>query len=902
MLLTRKIRKPELPSRLITRDKANQYLLNFEKYRITLLSAPAGYGKTTTLNSFLNSIPTRSIWYSLDTTDNTPQIFWHYFIHALKSLDPMIGKKSLILLKSDSQGDQHEAINYLIEELSKFTHRYLNDESVAIIVDDFQIITNSLLIEQFNYFLDFLPRKLHIVISSRSQPAILISKRLAMGEVLVVPKDALLFNSDEIRKFYCVMKDIELSNKSLRLALNISGGWVGALQILTVSDQIEEERSDNNLVCDGEYLSLLHEYLETEVIQAISQRNISIYSCFSTLLQVPEELIFRIIPEDGSEWIRQGKQLNLLTEFFDNGTRYYLLNEVVKNYFKNKSNSSPNKYNEVIITYFLEREDFFQLFEIGVNQEDWALAAKGAMHSLKSLIKRGDYHLGRRYLDRFPSPIIDNFPAFKLFIIWMDLYASGHYFAEKKTSDVLNFISNLENKDAQTRLRHGIFNDEHYQLIKKFSDLTKFQLELLKNGSVDDENIVISVSNSAVEGGDFSQWSWNGLGVNAFMKGNMTLAEKNLQKAIFKSQDHQDGYCLLSTLAVLGPCLLFSGKPSEALSLCESVHHWCVEHGYDVSGQYSIIHRVRLLVYRETNNLKEAEIHFNLLRDCPRYIDPLNRTYHLWSEVLYHLGRNNANSRTALNKLETHFNQHYLQWNLGIPSPSLMNNILDVLDGDHTGIAKWAKKFKSYWSKNKSTSQQYTFELLVYCRVLLASGGNPEAPLNFMIETAIDKGNLYIEIKATLLLACYRIQRLRKSEYVKLILECIIKAQRSNLCRTVLDEKDFIVDALDERNINYLSQQYAINSGQIWTELVSNESNDTPQIHGHNLTNREQQVLEYLLDGLSNFNISKALGISKSTVKSHVANIYGKYGVNNRIKLMKIATSQKVSESMDTCY
>ena len=900
MLLTRKIRKPELPPRLIIRDKANQYLLNFDKYKLTLLSAPAGYGKTTTLNSFLNSIPTRSIWYSLDTSDNTPQIFWHYFIHALKSLDPMIGKKSLILLKSDSQGDQHEAINYLVEELSKFTHRYLNDESVAIIIDDFQIITNSLLIEQFNYFLDFLPRKLHIIISSRSQPAILISKRLAKGEVLVIPKDVLLLNYEEIKQFYSVTKGMTLAEKSLRIALNISGGWVGALQILTVSDQIEETKSDKGVMGGGEHLSLLSEYLETEVIHAISQRNISIYTCFSTLLQVPEELIFRILPEDGSEWIKQGKKLNLLTEFFDNGTRHYLLNKVVNNYFKNKFNSCSNEYNDVIINYFLEKEDYSQLFEIGVNQENWGLAAKGAMHSLKSLIKRGEYHLGCSYLDRFPKLIIDKFPAFKLFIIWMDLYASGHYFAEKQTSDVLEFISNLENKDSKTRLKHGIFSDEHYQLIKKFSDLTKFQLELLKNGSVNDDNLINSVSNSAAEGQDFSQWSWNGIGVNAFMKGDMTLAEENLQKAIFKSQDHQDGYCILSTLAVLGPCLLFLGKPSEALSLCESVHDWCVKHGYDVSGHYSIIHRVRLLIYRENNNLKEAEIHFNLLRDCPRYVDPLNRTYHLWSEVIYHLGRNNSNSRIALNKLETHFNQHYLQWNLGIPSPNLMNNILDVMDGDHTGIAKWAKKFKSNWPDNRSTSQQYTFELLVYCRVLLASGGNPEAPLNFMIETSND--NLYIEIKATLLLACYRIKKLRKPEYVSLILECIIKAERSNLYRTVLDEKEFIIDALDERNINHLSQQYTINSGQIWTELMSNESNDVSPIHEQKLTNREHQVLELLLDGLSNFDISKALGISKSTVKSHVANIYGKYGVNNRIKLMKIATKQKTSDSMDTCY
>ena len=75
-------------------------LSNAEQSKIILVGAPAGYGKSSLLNQFVSQSNSRFTWYSLDDTDNSSQIFWTYFIHGLKGIDPKIGKKSLALIRS----------------------------------------------------------------------------------------------------------------------------------------------------------------------------------------------------------------------------------------------------------------------------------------------------------------------------------------------------------------------------------------------------------------------------------------------------------------------------------------------------------------------------------------------------------------------------------------------------------------------------------------------------------------------------------------------------------------------------------------------------------------------------------------------------------------------------------
>lgn len=896
MLLTRKIKKPDLLPNLLEMKEVNSYLSDLNKYKITLLSTPAGYGKTTALNLFFNRNAMRSVWYSLDGSDNSPQVFWHYLIHGLKSLDPSIGKRSLILIKSESQGDQHEAINYLIEELYKYSQRYLLDESIALVIDNFHEINDSVLVEQLNYFLDFLSNRFKVVISCRSQPPIQLSKRRSKGDVLEIPQTKFLLDSVSVREFYRMCKKLDVPEDFLRMAVQISGGWISVLQILSFPVGMKNDYRLNNLNKGNYYTPALYDYLESEVLNNISNKNLEFYGCFCSLLNVPEDLIYIITPNHAKDWIEQGKSLNLLTEFYEGGRRCYVLNDLVKRYFKDKTKYLSKNVKDIIQKYFLDRGGYCQLFDFGIDQKDWKLSAKGAMPALKNLIRCGEYHVGRSYLDQFPINIIRKYPALKLFEVWLGLYASGHDFVTDSTANVIDLIGSLEEANDSVRSEHGIFGEEHFQSIKAFSVVTKFQLDLLKNGVITDSRLVNDLYDSAVADSDFSQWSWNGLGANAFMQGELHDAESYLLKAIFQSKNYGDGYCMLSSLAVLGPCLLFSGKADEALDICGSVHSWCVDNGYDVSGQFSILHRVRLLIYREINDTSESKKQFIKLSECPRYIDPLNRAYHLWSEVLYFLGTDTARSRVAVNKLNTHFSQHYSVWNLGIPSPKLMRSILDVMEGDHKGIIKWAKSFQSSWIQKRNTSQQYTFELLVYCRVLLSTGRNPQQALQYLIESASSGGNLYIEIKARVLMACYVLKEKSHSEALNELADCLVLAERSKLHGCILDEKEFITDSLSNSAINILSKRKDVKSNSVWLVLMGSDSTGLPTDNGVQLTGREQEVLEYLLAGASNLEISKSLVISTATVKTHVSNILGKYRVNSRVKLMSEARLAEHSE------
>jgi LuxR family maltose regulon positive regulatory protein len=895
MILTRKIRKPHLPLKLLERNKfiSNSFLIDDSK--ILLLNAPAGYGKTTLFSQIVDQHQGRSTWYSLDVSDNSPQIFWTYLIHALKILDPSIGKKSLSLFKSSSQGDQHEAILHLLEDLARFQNRFLNNEIILMVFDDFQLITDPHLIEQFNFFVDYLPSSFKLCISSRSQPSLNIPKRLSKSEVTAIPYKDLLLSQREITEFFSITKGWLVSGLVLDAIYNLSNGWVGMLQIISASQELKNADSFSSLDIFIDDHSMINCYMEEEVLPRFSKHDIEILCVCGHFESVTKKFLLDVWPgEDLEGWLNKALNHNLIAQELNGTVRRYAVNETIKCYFKNTRRSIPEpNLNEKIERYLLEHGGELTLFEYGIATHNWLLAMKGCASVLKKLIRNGQYYLGKVYIEQFPENIVTHYPALRLFTIWINLYESGHEQAAKYLPEVEEYLHNLESASLDNLATLGIVDREHFQAITAMCRLTLFQVNLLKYGSVDDVQMVASIEKIARENSDFSQWSWNGLGANYFMNGKMRLAEECLFKALYQSKKDGDSFCLLSTLGCLGPCLLFLGKPNEALSLCDDVEQWCRQTGTDVSGHFSILIRVRLLISREMNHFQEAEEYNKQLDECPRYVDPLNRSYHYWAQLLYLLGRDNDACRSVLNRLQTHFKQHFQDWTLGIPSPDLIQRILNVLDGEPKEIIAWANMFRKQWSRNKSSNQQFCFELLVLSRVLLVSGKNPIEPLTFLMDSAIEEGNIYLEVKAKILFACYCIKTRSESGYLGLMIEALLKAERHELDRAILDEQEFILELLSKSLVKKLSLKHSLQNSDLWTQLISERFSESQQSSPDRLTNREQQVLDYLVEGLSNEEISQILGISKTTVKTHVTNIYGKFQVNSRLQLIKHAGTKE---------
>jgi len=137
-LLKTKLNIPPLRPRLVPRPRLMERLQEGLNYSLILISAPAGFGKTTLLSECVrkNQPDTRAAWFSLDEGDNDPTRFWSYFIAALQNIQPACGEKILPLLHSSQQPAFEQILTVLINDLAEI------EDDFVVVLDDYHLVNS----------------------------------------------------------------------------------------------------------------------------------------------------------------------------------------------------------------------------------------------------------------------------------------------------------------------------------------------------------------------------------------------------------------------------------------------------------------------------------------------------------------------------------------------------------------------------------------------------------------------------------------------------------------------------------------------------------------------------------------------------------------------------------------
>jgi LuxR family maltose regulon positive regulatory protein len=167
-LLETKFHEPLWRSDGVIRPRINDQLQAglMEQRKLTLVAAPAGYGKTTLITSWLHSFPesTRNIWLSLEKNDNEPARFLSYYATAWNRIGDFVLENILELLNTPHLPPFQNILDDVINALARL------EEPATLVLDDYHIITNSLIHEMLEYFLEHQPRLAHLIIITRSDP------------------------------------------------------------------------------------------------------------------------------------------------------------------------------------------------------------------------------------------------------------------------------------------------------------------------------------------------------------------------------------------------------------------------------------------------------------------------------------------------------------------------------------------------------------------------------------------------------------------------------------------------------------------------------------------------------------------------------------------------------------
>jgi LuxR family transcriptional regulator, maltose regulon positive regulatory protein len=233
-LLETKLYVPRPRRGLVRRARLMERLDRGAESKLTLISAPAGFGKTTLLAEWLASVPAdgRAVaWLSLDQGDDEPASFWSYLIAALQAVAPGVGGSALPLLQAPQPPSIEAGLAALLNDMSALP----ND--VVLVLDDYHAIDAHLIGAGMAYLLEHLPHQVHLVIATRADPALPLGRLRGRGELVEIRAADLRFTPDEAAAYLNGMIGLDLAARDIAALEERTEGWIAALQLAALSIQ-----------------------------------------------------------------------------------------------------------------------------------------------------------------------------------------------------------------------------------------------------------------------------------------------------------------------------------------------------------------------------------------------------------------------------------------------------------------------------------------------------------------------------------------------------------------------------------------------------------------------------------------------------------------------------------------
>ena len=268
-ILITKIIGPALHANHILRPRLEKSLLRGMQTNLTLLVAPAGYGKTTLLSQWSEMVKKdgwKVAWLSLDEYDNDPQRFWMYIVEALGSVQPSI-KNTLIGLQRQVCGPEDCA---LLAGLINETSNSL--KPISLVLDDYHMITNPSIHQDLEYLLQYLPANLHLVIASRTPPQLSLKRLRANLQVVDAGIENLSFTLEETGLFFERVMALSLKDEEIRQLFGLMEGWVVGLQLAGLSLKKSKDVAGFLSGISGAQMQIM-DYLGDVVFKQLDERS-----------------------------------------------------------------------------------------------------------------------------------------------------------------------------------------------------------------------------------------------------------------------------------------------------------------------------------------------------------------------------------------------------------------------------------------------------------------------------------------------------------------------------------------------------------------------------------------------------------------------------------------------------
>jgi LuxR family maltose regulon positive regulatory protein len=304
---------------MVVRTRLSERSSQALEAKLTLVSAPPGFGKTTLVAEWLAQAHVDAAWLSLDHGDNH-QAFWSYLVAALQTVQPGIGESTAVLLQSPRPPPIESLLAGLLNELNALTR------DLVLVLDDYHVIDDRAIQAGMAFLLDHLPPQLHLVLVSRADPPLPLARLRARGELVEIRAADLRFSPDEAMAYFNDAMGLHLTSADVAALEARTEGWIAALQLAALSMQRRDDPSDFIADFAGDDRHIV-DYLVEEVLQQQPERvrDFLLRTSILDRLSGPlcDALAVNADPEGGQAMLEALDRANLFVVQLDNRRHWW---------------------------------------------------------------------------------------------------------------------------------------------------------------------------------------------------------------------------------------------------------------------------------------------------------------------------------------------------------------------------------------------------------------------------------------------------------------------------------------------------------------------------------------------------------------------------------------------------
>jgi LuxR family transcriptional regulator, maltose regulon positive regulatory protein len=311
-LVEAKLAMPSVGHHVVDRPRVRRALDAGRDASLTLVAAPAGYGKTTAVRAWCASLDAALAWVTLDTGDNDPALLWRYVATAADRARPGLGRGALRRL-----GVAGSPIEAAVDELMNGAGAM--DGELVVVLDDLHAVTSRECLSSIDHALAHLPPNAHVVLVTRVDPALKLARVRAAGALAEVRRADLAFDTGEARELLVVLGDLKLGAEEIGVLVERTEGWPAALVLAwlwlrTVDDPARAVRAfggDHRFVAD---------YLSSEVLAALDEDQLAFLHGVAVLGEFTAELCDGVLERsDSAARLNELERSNLLVSRLERG-------------------------------------------------------------------------------------------------------------------------------------------------------------------------------------------------------------------------------------------------------------------------------------------------------------------------------------------------------------------------------------------------------------------------------------------------------------------------------------------------------------------------------------------------------------------------------------------------------